>query len=121
MKARAASQDAEDTDQRLPAFRLLSSFVKEGKSKWRVVDSEEDFSQFAPRLARTSDADRVVRALALSAPATAGEGDHWSSRSERTVVEGAPDAELRFRCRKILFAGRSERTCLDTTKTLALR
>src|SRR4029077_7958063 len=23
------------------------------------------------------------------APATAGEGDHWSSRSERTVVEGA--------------------------------
>jgi hypothetical protein len=43
MKARAASQDAEDTDQRLPAFRLLSSFVKEGKSKWRVVDSEADF------------------------------------------------------------------------------
>jgi hypothetical protein len=33
-------------------------------------------------------------------PATAGEGDHWSSRSERTVVEGAPDAELRFRCGK---------------------
>ena len=31
-------------------------------------------------------------------PALAGEGDHWSSRSERTVVEGAPDAELRFRC-----------------------
>jgi hypothetical protein len=25
---------------RLPAFRLLSSFVKEGKSKWRVVDGE---------------------------------------------------------------------------------
>ena len=31
-------------------------------------------------------------------PREAGEGDHWSSRSERTVVEGAPDAELRFRC-----------------------
>jgi len=28
-------------------------------------------------------------------PREAGEGDHWSSRSERTVVEGAPDAELR--------------------------
>jgi hypothetical protein len=27
--------------------------------------------------------------LAPSAPAKAGEGDHWSSRSERTVVEGA--------------------------------
>ena len=35
-----------------------------------------------------------------SATAIAGEGDHWSSRSERTVVEGAPDAELRFRCRR---------------------
>jgi hypothetical protein len=33
MKARAASQDAVDTDQRLPAFRLPSSFVKEEKSK----------------------------------------------------------------------------------------
>src|SRR5580704_3226499 len=30
--------------------------------------------------------------LELSAPAVAGEGDHWSSRSERTVVEGAPDS-----------------------------
>jgi hypothetical protein len=35
-----------------------------------------------------------------SAPATAGEGGHWSSRSERTVVEGARDAELRCRCKK---------------------
>jgi hypothetical protein len=43
-RARAASQDAEDTDQRLPAFRLLSSFVKEGKSKWRVVNSEADLA-----------------------------------------------------------------------------
>jgi hypothetical protein len=41
-------------------------------------------------------------------PREAGEGDRWSSRSERTVVEGAPDAQLRFRCRTILFAGRSE-------------
>src|ERR1700684_2080547 len=35
-----------------------------------------------------------------SAPATAGEGDHWSSRSERNVVEGAPDSRLRFRCER---------------------
>src|ERR1700734_4150029 len=32
------------------------------------------------------------------AAATAGEGDHWSSRSERTVVEGARDSTLRYRC-----------------------
>ena len=48
------------------------------------------------------DADCVagMRALAPSAPATAGEGDHWSSRSERTVVEGAPELELRFLCKR---------------------
>ena len=37
------------------------SFLREDKSKWRVVDREENFSQFAPRPARNSDADRVVR------------------------------------------------------------
>ena len=37
-------------------------------------------------------------------PREAGEGDHWSSRSERTVVEGAQDAELRYRCRRITAA-----------------
>src|SRR5580704_1068237 len=49
---------------------------------------------------QNSDADCVAGtgALAPSAPAIAGEGDHWSSRSERTVVEGAQDAELRCRC-----------------------
>ena len=31
----------------------------------------------------------VARMRLLSATAIAGEGDHWSSRSERTVVEGA--------------------------------
>jgi hypothetical protein len=41
-----------------------------------------------------------TRALAPSAPATAGEGDHWSSRSERTVVEGALESELRFLCKR---------------------
>src|SRR5580704_2755379 len=78
-------------------------YLREDKSKWRVVDSGENFSQFATRLARNSDADRVVRkrSLAPSAPAIAGEGDHWSSRSERTVVEGALDSELRFRCREL--------------------
>jgi hypothetical protein len=30
-------------------------------------------------------------------PREAGEGDHWSTRSERTVMEGAPDSELRYR------------------------
>src|SRR4029077_9259715 len=42
-------------------------------------------------------------------PREAGEGDHWSSRSERTVVEGAPDSKLRCRCRRFLVARRSER------------
>jgi hypothetical protein len=90
MKVRAASQDAADGDQRLPAFHL-PFFLREEKSKWRVVDSEADFSQFTTRLARNSDADRVVRTRshAPSAPAKRGR--------ERTVVEGAPDAELRFR------------------------
>jgi len=32
-------------------------------------------------------------------PREAGEGDHWSSRSERTVVEGAQDSEFCCRCR----------------------
>ena len=30
-----------------------------------------------------------------------GRVDHWSSRSERTVVEGAPDAELRCRLQTV--------------------
>jgi hypothetical protein len=33
-------------------------------------------------------------------PRVAGEGDHWSSRSERTVVEGEQDSTRRYRCRK---------------------
>ena len=42
-----------------------------------------------------------TRLLAPSAPAIAGEGGHWSSRSERTVVEGAQDSKLRYRCRMV--------------------
>jgi hypothetical protein len=45
-------------------------------------------------------------------PREAGEGDHWSSRSERTVVEGAQDAELRYRCGKFSSQEEaSERKC----------
>ena len=44
------------------------------------------------------DAERcAANSRIASAPAIAGEGDHWSSRSERTVVEGAPDSQLRYR------------------------
>jgi hypothetical protein len=60
--------------------------------------------------------------FASSAPAIAGEGDHWSSRSERTVVEGAQDSELRCRCGR--FCSRedaSERKCSEITNTLAAR
>jgi hypothetical protein len=43
----------------------------------------------------------VARMRLLSATAIAGEGDHWSSRSERTVVEGALAMPLRCRCRRM--------------------
>src|SRR5580704_470059 len=55
-------------------------------------------------------------------PREAGEGDQWSSRSERTVVEGAPGFKLRYRCRRFSSQEEaSERKCLDITKTLAAR
>src|ERR1700722_2273943 len=55
-------------------------------------------------------------------PREAGEGDHWSSRSERTVVEGAQDSKLRFRCRRFSsHEEASERKCWNITKTLAAR
>jgi hypothetical protein len=44
---------------------------------------------------------RGERKKRSSAPAIAGEGDHWSSQSERTVVEGAPDSKLRCRRRRV--------------------
>jgi hypothetical protein len=68
------------------------------------------------------DAGCVAGTQFLSAPAIAGEGDHWNSRSERTVVEGAPEPKLC--CRRGRFCSQeeaSERTCLDVTKTLAAR
>jgi hypothetical protein len=39
-------------------------------------------------------------------PREAGEGDHWSSRSERTVGEGAQDSKLRCRRRTIEASSR---------------
>ena len=47
------------------------------------------------RVRRGNEIARAIRAR------EAGEGDHWSSRSERTVVEGAQDSELRCRCRTV--------------------
>jgi hypothetical protein len=59
---------------------------------------------------RENESARTIR------PREAGEGDHWSSRSERTVVEGAPDSKLRFRCKRFSsHEEASERKCLDIT------
>jgi hypothetical protein len=94
---RAASRDAAVGDPRLSAFRFPSSFVKEDKSKGGRRRMEMSFSNshLAGHQAWT-----LTRRESASPfrPREAGEGDHWSSRSERTVVEGAPDAEIRFRC-----------------------
>jgi hypothetical protein len=93
---------------RLSALRLPSFFGGE-----KIVELLCACKLGRDRAART-------RSLAPSAPAIAGEGDHWSSRSERTVVEGAPDSELRCRCRKFSSQKRQAK-CLDITKTLASR
>src|SRR5580704_12418677 len=72
-RARAASQDAAVVP--CVCRRSASPFyLREDKSKWRVVNREERFSQFAPGPTRNSDADRVVRtgSLAPSAPAKRG-------------------------------------------------
>ena len=44
-------------------------------------------------------------------PREAGEGDHWSSRSERTVVGGGAGCGASLSVQKVFFAGRSEREC----------
>ena len=71
--ARAASDDAAQ-DLRLPALCLPLFFGGEHfvpfVAKTRV------------RMHRENDIARTIR------PREAEEGDHWSSRSERTVVEG---------------------------------
>src|ERR1700722_3878674 len=66
-------------------------YLREDKSKWRVVDSGENFSQFATRLARNSDADRVVRTGSLISPSPAGGG----SRTGGGRGGGDGDAEGR--------------------------
>ena len=59
-RARAASVRCGGGTLRLPAFRL-PFYLRGDKSKWQVVDREENFSQFAARPTRNSDADRVAR------------------------------------------------------------
>jgi hypothetical protein len=112
--ARAASDDAAQ-DLRLSALCLPLFFGGE---------------HFVPFVAKTrmqmhreNEIARTIR------PREAGEGDHWSERSERTVVEGAPDAELRCQCNRItaadLFHLRLERNgqaqCQRTTATFLQR
>jgi hypothetical protein len=71
---------------RLPALRL-PSFYLEAKQQWLSF------------LLQHSGADAPRGRAHASATAIAGEGDHWSSRSERTVVEGALAVTSRCRCR----------------------
>jgi hypothetical protein len=54
-------------------------------------------------------------------PRDSGEGDHWSSRSERTVVEGAPDSELRCRCRKFSSREEASEKCLGIAEMFVKR
>src|ERR1700693_1046863 len=83
--ARAASDDAANSF--APFGALPPLIFLEANASW-LWSTKLGYG----RIART-------RSLAPSAPAKAGEGDHWSSRSERAVVEGAPDSELRCWCR----------------------
>jgi hypothetical protein len=87
-KARAASADAAPVN---CAFRRSASL--------RFYLEAATFLAFV-RKTRVQKTHRENEIAFLSAPAKAGEGDHWSSRSERTVVEGAQDSTLRYRCRK---------------------
>jgi hypothetical protein len=101
-------------DLRLPALRL-PSFYLEAKHQWLSF------------LLQNSGAKGAARTMTLIRPRDSGGGDHWSSRSERTVVEGAHDSKFRCRCRKILQREeaseqtRSEQKCLEVTETLAVR
>ena len=45
-------------------------------------------------------------------PREAGEGDHWSSRSERTVVEGARASTFHFRRKSFVESGAPSTTLL---------
>ena len=82
-KARAASEDAAPV-LRFSALRLPSFY-------WEAAT----FLAFVRKTRMRTHRENEI--AFLSAPAIAGEGDHWSSRSERTVVEGAQDSKLRCR------------------------
>ena len=75
-----------------PFRRSASPYFIGGKSFVALV------CKTRARLRRENEIARTIR------PREAGEGDHWSSRSERTVVEGAPDSQLRYRRREITAA-----------------
>src|ERR1700688_1473407 len=72
-----------------PFRRSASPYFFGGKSLVALVGKTRT------RVRRENGSVRTIR------PRQAGEVDHWSSRSERTVVEGAQDAELRCRCRTV--------------------
>jgi hypothetical protein len=68
---------------------------------WRTIVRDRAYqicNKLAELALRAGMDCRAGRATTFR-PREAGEGDHWSSRSERTVVEGAPDSQLRCRCR----------------------
>jgi hypothetical protein len=101
-RARAASVRCGGGTLRLPAFRL--PFLFEGRQK-QVASGGEGREILSIRtwpdteLRRGSRCeDETGRTLR---PREAGEGDHWSSRSERTVVEGAHDSQCCCRFRTV--------------------
>ena len=69
--------------------RSIFQFAPSGAPPPLILFGGESSVAFV--LAAKLGCSRIARtgSLAPSAPAAAGEGDHWSSRSERTVVEGA--------------------------------
>jgi hypothetical protein len=71
-----------------PFRRSASLHFFEAKEFVALVDKPR------AHMRRENESARTIR------PREAGEGDHWSSRSERTVVEGAPEPERRCRCKR---------------------
>ena len=109
--ARAASQDAAVVTS-VCRRSASPSFLREDKSKWRVVDSEADFPNSRLAIDETPTRIALRERLHSSAPALAGEGDHWSSRSERTVVEGAQGSPLVWRRKAINVGADISLNCL---------
>jgi hypothetical protein len=82
-----------------PLMRLPCCAFRRSASLY-FIEAKHPWPWFLPQNSGAKGAART-ELLAPSAPAIAGEGDHWSSRSERTVVEGAPDSTCWCRCRTI--------------------